>query len=367
MADMIAAMPFDVAIVGAGPAGSACAALIAARRPAWRVVLVEARAVPVARACGEFIAPGGVAVLDEIGALASVLASGARVIAGLRLHGPGATLTRSFAPHIGLGVRRERLDAVLQTVASRVADRRQGRVTALLPMADGWRLVVDDGTQLDARLVIGADGRGSGVRRFAGLERPHRRQRFALACRARGVAHGDHGEMHLATAGQVGLCPLGDGEVNLNLLLAPGSRALLAGLGPERLLASVLATTPSLNHRLDGLRLGRVFATGSLPQASAVIGRRVALIGDAAGFCDPFTGEGIDLALASARLLAIALEDDDPARSLTTYHRAWRRVIGRRHARGEWLQAALARRPVAGALLRAAVAQGSIARSLMHR
>ena len=360
-------MPVDLAIVGAGPAGAAFAALIGARRPAWRTMLIEARAAPGARACGEFVAPGGVAVLRDIGALDRVLADGARPIAGLRLHGPGARLSRAFAPGFGLGVRRERFDAALQAVAARTAQRRHGRVTAMARAPWGWRLALDDGTAVDARLVVGADGRSSVVRRLAGFDRKHPRQRFALACRARGVAHGDHGEMHLTAAGQIGLCPLGDGEVNLNLLLAPTSRGLLARIGPDALMRRTIAATPSLRDRVAAMAMGEIFATGSLPRTSAVVGEDVALIGDAAGFCDPFSGEGIDLALASARLLAQALDDDDGTRALATYHRAWRSSIGRRHALGEALQAALARRPVAGALMRAAAAQGTLARALMQR
>jgi flavin-dependent dehydrogenase len=159
--------------------------------------------------------------------------------------------------------------------------------------------------------------------------------------------------MHLGPLGQIGLCPLGDGEVNLNLLLAPPSAVLLRLMGRERLFRAALAATPTLATRCHGAMLSQVMASGSLPQrSSSVIGDGLCLVGDAAGFCDPFTGEGMTIAARGAGLLADVIQTLDVdrmprERDLACYARTFRAVIGRRRSVGEALQGVLARRRAA--------------------
>lgn len=348
---------YDIAIVGAGPAGALCAWLLAGDEPGRRVVLLDAESRPRQRPCGEYISPGGLGVLQRAGLLQQVCATGAKRLTGLALCGPHGGHAVPYRPVLGLvpplpfglGVRRERLDLALQeAAASRCRLLRQTRVSSLRRNGDGWELRSTDGAALRARLVIGADGRGSMVRRSCGLDRRPSRVRFALVARAHGVAHGEAGEMHLGPLGQIGLCPLGDGEVNLNLLLAPDASALLRRMPRERLLRAALAATPGLAARTRHAALGPVMATGSLPQGCrSIAADGVALVGDAGGFCDPFTGEGMSLAMRGAELLAGAIRD---GRGLAGYAADFNRAIGRRRRIGELLQGLIRRRRLAEGL-----------------
>jgi flavin-dependent dehydrogenase len=345
---------YDIAVVGAGPAGALCAWLLGAGRS---VVLLDAESHPRHRPCGEYLSPGGLGVLQRSGLLERVCATGAKRLTGLALRGPHGGHAVPYRPILGLappvpfglGVRRELLDFVLQeAAATRCTLLRQARVSDLHRHGDGWKVHTLQGHALHARLVIGADGRGSMVRRMCGLDRRPSRQRFALVARAHGVDHGEAGEMHLGPLGQVGLCPLGDGEVNLNLLLAPASGALLRRMPRDRLLRAALAATPGLAARTRHAVLGAVMATGSLPQGCRTIAADgVALVGDAGGFCDPFTGEGMSLALRGAELLATAIRD---GRGLAGYTADFNRAIGRRRRVGELLQGVMQRRRLAEGL-----------------
>ncbi len=353
---------FDILIVGAGLAGALATRLIGLNRRTLRILLIDAQQTPQHRPCGEYLAPGGIAVIDRAGLTAAVHATGVVPLREVAIVGPHGGWRASFSPvlHLkpfcdhGLGVRRERLDRVLQEGAAEVAELRRGhRLAGMERQGQRWSVSVacPTGTyRIDTALVIGADGRGSAVRHRTGLDRPSRFRRFALVARARGIAHRERVEMHLGALGQIGLCPLGDGEVNLNLLIAPQSAVLLRTIRRDVLLRLALATTPSLAARCHSAVLGQVLASGSLPQrAAAVIDDGVCLVGDAAGFCDPFTGEGMTVAARGAGLLAdtLCVLDFDrmpTADDLAPYARAHHSAIGRRRLVGEALQRVLARR-----------------------
>ncbi len=345
----------DIAIIGAGPAGALSAYLLAQARPAADIVLLDAGVGPRHRPCGEYLSPGSLGSLQRAGLLAAVTATGAQRLAGVALCGPHGGHPVAFAPVLGLhpavdhglGVRRERFDRVLQEAAAQRCQLwREAQVAGVERSAHGWTVRLTDGRSLDAGLVVGADGRGSVVRRACGLDQRPARQRFALVARAHGVLHRNIVEMHLGPLGQLGLCPLGEGEVNLNLLLAPASSVLLRRMPRDALLRAAVASTAGLAGRAHGLELGQVMATGSLPQGcTAVSAEGVALVGDAAGFCDPFTGEGMGLAMRGAELLAAALVEGGGG--LPAYARAYAGSLGRRRQVGTMLQRLLDRRRLA--------------------
>ena len=359
----------DILIVGGGPAGAMCALQAAKSRPDLEIVLTDAMPEPRHKPCGEFLSPDGLRILAQVGLEDAVMASGAHPLTGLSLVGSRGAMSSDYHPvlgHVphrpyGIGVRREVFDRVLQDAAAGVADLRRGvRIVALERQADGWlaTLRTDAGEQqVHARLVIGADGRQSLVRRRTGLDLPAGRQRFALVCRATGIPHGTHGEMHLGPLGQVGVAPLGGGEVNLNLLLSEPGRRLLQQRSPSALMRAALRATPSLRPRTAHAQLGPLLTTGSLPQKSrSVIDDGLALVGDAAGFCDPFTGEGMCFALQGAEALgatiaALPRTGAWRQRELRSYADAYRARFGAKRRLGESLQLLLRRKPLAERLV----------------
>ncbi len=356
---------YDIIICGAGPAGSLTAHGLTRKRPELRILLLDAEIAPRHRPCGEYLSPGAVGILARAGLEQAVLASGAAPLPGTLLSGTRGSLAITHGKVLGwqpdrpfgLGIRRERFDRVLQDAAGQHVELVRGsRLLQFTRTGSQWKIRLSSPQgerECTAGLLVGADGRQSVVRRQSGLDRPLRRKRFALVCRAYGFDYRARVEMHLGPMGQIGVCPLGDGEVNLNLLLAGPTAALLRQRPLATLMRAALASTPSLAGRVAALRLSPVLATGSLPQRSrAVIADGICLVGDASGFCDPFSGEGMTLAMTGAEILAESLAAVDfrtlpPVAALSGYASAHAARVGRRHRLGGLLHFILDRRHAA--------------------
>jgi len=368
---------WDVLICGAGPAGALCAIRLLRLRSELRVLLIEAEARPRPQACGEFIAPlgmrllaaGGVHGLETVGC----------ALEGLVLHSGRDRLVLPFAGAaaaggLGTGVRREDLAVALERAASAAGASVQRGVRVLTAQREHGRWRVETGTGvLCATMLIGADGRLSRIRHCAELDRPCARRRYAVVARARGLRFADArraGEMHFSALGQIGVAPLTDGTVNLNWLLAPGAHRLLRTRAPGQLLALALRLTPSLRQRSRGIALSAVKTTPSLPhRARAVVADGVALVGDAAGFWDPFTGDGITQALLQAWALggclgACDLSQGPSAQQLAPYARAWRAAT--RAKRSGVLERILERRVLCQALVGLLARWPALGRFLAH-
>lgn len=306
----------DVVVVGAGPAGSAVAALLA--HCGARVTLVERAHHPRPKACAEYASPMIVEELSRIGLDPGAWAGDAVPLAGMQLHADGRSVRIAYAdatgPRSAWGLDRRRFDARLARHARDAgADLREGSVVTGL-LGDGGRVtgvrVRQDGREarIGADWVIGADGVRSTVARLVGVDRPVRfPRRLGLIAHHSGVAElRDHGEMHVGRGFYVGLAPTPDDELNVGMALPleHGSRPARARFD------AAIAALPRVARRLAGTtRLTPI-------RGAAPIGHRVAttagpgwlLVGDAAGFIDPFTGEGIHRALRSARAAAAAIE-----------------------------------------------------------
>ena len=297
----------DLLVAGGGPVGLAVA--IRARLAGLSVTVVEPRDTPVDKACGEGLMPTAVTALAALG----VHPEGVP-FRGIRyLRGPHAA-EGLFRRGTGLGVRRLVLHAALaeraaavgvETVTGRVADVGQ----------DGQHV---EAAGLRARWLVGADGLHSTVRRAVGLERAARgavryglRRHYALA------PWTDLVEVHWSRTAEAYVTPVGPDCVGV---------ALLGGPGRDH--AAALADFPALEHRLRrAAPASEVRGAGPLHQVAAApsLGR-VLLVGDAAGYVDALTGEGIALGLAQARAAVAAVTSGD----LAGYERAWRRAT-RRH------------------------------------
>jgi flavin-dependent dehydrogenase len=340
----------DALVIGAGPAGSATAAFLA--RQGRRVLVVDRERFPRDKACSEYMSPAAVRVLASLGVVPWLEAAGAVPLAGtdVRTEG-GGRLAGRFAPSVrepfprsGLSVSRRVLDGELVRAARGAGamilehthlgdlEREDGRVV-------GAALVTAEGPmRVRAQLVVGADGLRSRVARSLGRRRHGRPRRVAFVAHVQDVPGlADAAEMHVGAQGYVGLNPIGHGVANVALVL-PAEMALAARGRVTAFFLERLATFPGVRGRVEGRRLVReVLVTGPFAARSSVVTAPGALlVGDAADFFDPFTGEGICSALRGAELVAAtagrALGD---ARQLDDALLAYRRLRWRTFA-GKW-------------------------------
>jgi flavin-dependent dehydrogenase len=350
-------MAIDALIVGGGPAGAAAAWFLA--RAGAQVTVVDRASFPRDKPCAEYLSPQASRILDLMGALHIVEGGGAAQLGGMLIRAPnGDRFAGDFAAQHGfrgfrdrgLAIRRRVLDAILLDRARaagatviegchvidlvRAAD---GRVTGVAMRGSDGRI-----RSLAAHLTVGADGLRSVVARRLGLARraPWPR-RVALVTHYHAVRGLDgRGEMHVDREGYLGLADVGGAETNVALVI-PAARARGIGPGGAAFIDRWIARRPHLAERFeDARRVSPVLATG--PFASAA--RRAwapgaALVGDAADFFDPFTGEGIYAALRGGEMLAPfaveAIGATDAAvadRALAGYDRLRRREFG-----GKWM------------------------------
>lgn len=319
---------YDAVVIGAGPAGSATAARLA--QAGFDVLLLDRARFPRPKPCAEYVSPGAVEALHRLGALRPILEEGPARLRGMRVVGPdGGGFTGRFLRGWGLGVPRERLDLHIAAAAQRAGAQLLQGVTfeSLAPAQGGVWVRVRSGDSsigLRARVVIGADGLNSRVAHQLGLARRSGPTRAALVAHALGVAGmGDVGEMHVGAAGYAGLAPLGDGITNVAVvvdLARDGIRAPVSAAFQEQ-----LAQFPSLRGRLDDVEtISPVRAVGPFGRTTRrASAERALLVGDAADFYDPFTGEGVYAALQGAELAAACAAGALGRDRLGARHLAW--------------------------------------------
>jgi geranylgeranyl reductase family protein len=303
-----------VLVVGGGPAGSASAILL--RRLGHDVLLIDEARFPRDKVCGEAVSPGAWPLLAQLGVESALQRLGPCWLRGMVLHSPNGTSFRGeyggAAP--GFAIRRDAFDQLLlQAARGAGVEVREGvRARDVVTQAGAvCGVVTDDGrgpVTLRARIVVGADGRRSVVGRKLGLLREHRRlRRFSVRGHWDGVAGlGPFGEMHVAAGGYCGIAPLSPSRANVAFVLDRGELAAAAGDLEGFYRGSLARRWPRISERLEAARLlAPPRAIGPLAlEARRVAAPGVMLVGDAAGFYDPFTGEGITLALRSAQLAA---------------------------------------------------------------
>ncbi len=357
----------DVAIVGGGPAGALVAAGVAAagrsvvvfeRAPAWRW-----------RAAGVFASPTAVSALRRAGIPEALLTASTRPIPAMRVETTaGTTFRLTYGADDGgacaVGFDRSVLDPGLLEHATRAgAEIRRGwTVVAVEP--DGGRLQLRraDGTTTSAtaRVIVGADGPGSVVARAAAVHRPVRlAPRIGLSWHEfdslADASEPRDARMHLIEDGYVGIAPVPGDRLNLGVVLGPSWSATLRRDGARRVALSIVDAIPEAAQP-GAVGIGREASPldaveGAWPLGGRVTrraGERWLLVGDAAGFLDPFTGEGLHRAIVSADLAARAILADGRGRDgpFAAYERAMTRRFATKDALS-WLVQAFLSRPTA--------------------
>ncbi|MBX6343253.1 MAG: NAD(P)/FAD-dependent oxidoreductase, partial [Thermomicrobiaceae bacterium] len=299
----------DVIVVGGGPAGSATATHLARR--GYDVLLLDRAAFPREKPCGEYLSPGVIDALARLGALDAVRAASPAWPEGMLIVAPRASFALRYpdgaGPRRALGVPRVVLDRLLldhaRAAGARVRER--ARVTGVV--REGGRVVGvqvrvgQETVTLRSRFVVGADGVHSTVSRALGLDLPTRwPRRLGLVARYEGASLGPTAEMHASRRAYCGIAPVGPDLVCVGLVVPLGDkpegertadyfeRRIRALPGAARALADARRVTPIRGVGPIARRVRRVSGPGFL------------LVGDAAGFLDPFTGEGVFRALRGA-------------------------------------------------------------------
>lgn len=375
---------FDAAVIGGGPAGSGAALVLA--RLGWRTLLIERGPRGRDKACGDCLSARACRILDRRGLLEPVRAASAGSTRSLRVHLEGRRPLRTPLGRGrggGLLIQRSRLDQllldaaadagveVIQPAAARVVSATHDRPAAVEVRHQG-RL-----RQVECALVVGADGLRSGVARAAGLGRPGRQgTRYGFALDARAARPNGLGprtiEMFVGPQGYLGVVSHGPERLHVAGLVRGGSETT----SPGQFLATLSARF-SLIRGLGLLPAGGeggmvVIGAGPIPcRPARVAGGRVALVGDAAGYPEPFTGQGMCWALESSEALGQALRWEAAGRwteaSARRYRLLWRRRIGRGQGFCRLLAAALDRPCLTAAAFACAGTSPWLARWLTRR
>jgi geranylgeranyl reductase family protein len=355
----------EVLVVGAGPAGSAVAAALAAR--GRDVLLVESRAHPRAKACAEYASPRILEELRLLGLREEAWKPDALPLAGMRVIRGGDAVDIRYhdagGQRMAWGLERTRFDATL--AAHAVA--RGARLMEHTSLVDvGWtggvggiggrveRAAVrtPDGRRgVRCRWLIGADGARSRVSQAVSVERRvGMPRRLGLIAHYEGVPDlVEHGEMHVGPGWYVGLAPLAGDRLNVGMALPLNGDRRPA----DERFAAAIEGIPAVAKRLqDRARLTPIIGASPIGhRVRRAAGRGWMLVGDAAGFIDPFTGEGIYRALRSARAAAESLEELDDGAS-DRYLAARRRAFAAKDALTWLVQGMLASPPLMGYALR---------------
>ncbi|MEX2110905.1 MAG: FAD-dependent oxidoreductase [Gemmatimonadaceae bacterium] len=345
----------DVIVVGGGPAGAATAWSLA--KSGVDVLVLDRAFFPRDKVCAEYLSPQASRIFADMGVLHEIEATGAAHLAGMILRAPsGQTVHAEFAgvkgfaaySNRGLALRRTVLDEILIRRARLTGARVEegARVTDVTRghngRVDGVALLGPGGTarQLRSRMVIGADGLRSVIGRRLGLVRARRwPKRMALMSHYKGIKGlSGMGEIHVEAQGYFGLADVGHGITNVGIVM-PVSQAVKASGDRTAFVDEWIRSRPHLADRfVDAQRVSPVRATG--PFASFAVrayAPGAALVGDAADFFDPFTGEGVYAALRGGEMLApyvaeaLKANGDAGLKVLKGYDAARRREFG-----GKW-------------------------------
>ena len=303
-------MRYDAVIVGAGPAGAATAMRLA--RAGAGVCIVERAQFPRTKACGEYLSPGTVRMIHALG-VGPAVKPDAALLRGIRLFGSGVSAEFPFSSPAWSLPRARLDDALLDAARGAGAARVLGRAEHFSRNGSGLRVYVQTATgdmRIDGAVVIGADGAQSLVARQFGLSgNTTGKRRFAVGGHYSGLRGLDAClEMFVDGSSYFAINPFDETNANVMLIVEEAqlraARDDVDGFVRERARALTGGRIQFDRARLEGKRI----AIGPLAsRARALSAEHVLLAGDAAEFLDPFTGQGVSLALRSAEFAAQAV------------------------------------------------------------
>ena len=338
-------MIYDVIIIGAGLGGSALATHLA--RAGFQVLLLEAKAVPRHKLCGEFLSVEVARLFKDLGVLDDVKAVGAHAITRTKVTAMGGQAFEVPLPGTALGLSRYRLDALLVDAARAAgAQVRMGlpATTIAGDLAHGFEVQTREAI-FSGHVVVGAYGRRSAMDRqlarpflkettpwvafkahYSGVSLPHLIELHAFPGGYCSVSHVEEGLTNACWIGHVDYLKAADGD-------------------PERLIDQTLRLNAHLDARFS--KMERQFEGFlSVGQVSFAIKgtfeRDVGMVGDAAGMIAPMFGDGMAMALQSAALAAREIagflsKTGDASAFRASYDASWRRAFATRMRLGRML------------------------------
>ena len=300
---------YDVLIVGGGPAGLAAGIVLA--EAGISTLLCERKKLPVDKFCGEGLMPTGVTYLQQLGVQKFLPTHSFFSFKGIRYHSPRGVIAEvEFAEGPGLGIRRTALSQALLQRAQELDFLDIAQETKIQTIEYGKEGVIlrTKDRSFKTRLLIGADGHNSLVRHWAGLKgSPAPSKRWGAGLHLAMPPWSSFVEVHWGQGIEAYVTPTSEEQVGIVFLWDRNSNLPIAK-GNQRL-SSLFQFFPYLQQRLDGelTQLSYRMLGPLCRQVTSVTADGILLIGDAAGFLDALTGEGVSVALAEALSLKESL------------------------------------------------------------
>ncbi|MEX2508877.1 MAG: FAD-dependent monooxygenase [Homoserinimonas sp.] len=298
----------DIVVVGGGPVGLAAA--VEARLAGLTVTVIEPRTGPIDKACGEGLMPGGIPLLHRLG-----VSPIGRTLAGVGYFSTTRGVQHHFAAGPALGVRRTALHDVLAARAQTLGiDRITGRADAIEQHGDSITVAVGQ-VRVQGRWLLGCDGLHSSVARWAGLAAPMRQggRRFGIRQHFAVRPWSDLIEVHYGPNAELYVTPVADDIVGVAMLAPQGISYDMALAGVPDIAERLALAEPTSERRGAGPFRQRTTARTA---------GRVLLVGDASGYVDALTGEGLRLGFAQASAAIASVVAGDVSR----YEGEWRQL-----------------------------------------